>query len=94
MSYFLKGDEIVSLAQVVSKPLYDKVMNNEYDLKELLGDIGNVVASSMACIDDFGVGDKVVAVRLGKKGKYFLILRKGMADLNVLHLYKPENPDK
>lgn len=88
------GEDVLNLyARLVPGQELDKIKNNVYDLREILGDISKQVSGSMVKVDDFGVGDKVVAVKL-KKGKHFLVLRKDMANLGVLYLYKPENQDK
>lgn len=74
--------------KVFGKQQFEKIQTQENELSALLQDINKFICKSVAKLEDFGPGDKVVAVRLDEIN--FAVARKGMKEDNLLHIYKDE----
>ena len=68
--------------QILGKHAADEMKYKEFDVREVLAKIGKFVLESMVKVQDFGPGDKAIAMRCGKNR--YVLLTRNLQDLKIV----------
>ena len=85
----LIGADIINFyTKILGKHAADEMKFKEFDLREVLDKIAKFVLDSMVKIQDFGVGDRVIAMKCAKNR--YALLSRNLADLKIVYTFETQ----